>query len=43
MLVASLTAHVLAVPQAEEKKQGSLVHEVIEVPERGATLSMSRS
>ena len=31
-----------AVPctQAEEKKQGSLVQEVIEVPERGATVAM---
>ena len=28
------------VAQAEEKKQGSLVQEVIEVPERGATLAM---
>jgi len=26
--------------QAEEKKQGSLVQEVIEVPERGATVAM---
>lgn len=26
--------------QAEEKKQGSLVQEVIEVPERGATAAM---
>ena len=33
-------ACVLAATQAEEKKQGSLVQEVIEVPERGATLAM---
>ena len=32
--------HILTVAQAEEKKQGSLVQEVIEIPERGATLAM---
>ena len=31
---------ILGVAQAEEKKQGSLVQEVIEIPERGATLAM---
>jgi len=35
-----ISTAMLVVVQAEEKKQGSLVQEVIEVPERGATVAM---